>query len=81
MQAGEPVNEKFKALAVQATEIKQTSDYCSGQSETWSEVNLDAYASLIVRECIAVIEQNCGGQEHASVYALKEALFTHFDTK
>ncbi|UUX96642.1 hypothetical protein [Aquabacterium sp. J223] len=76
MQATEPTNEKIRALAFQATEIKQASDHCSGQSETWSELNLDAFARVLVEDCISLIEQQSpeGEQGLVKVGALKTAL-------
>jgi hypothetical protein len=80
MKTTDPMNQKIKALAVQATEIKQASDHCSGQSETWSEVNLDTFARILVQECVGVIEQSSVGSEQGlfSVEALKVALRAHF---
>lgn len=80
MQITDPTNQRIKALLVRATEIKQTSDHCSGHSETWSEVNFDAFAKLFVEECIALIEQ--GGieceQGLAKIEDLKKAMRGHF---
>jgi hypothetical protein len=80
MQTTEPTNQKFKALAVKATEIKQSSDHCSGQSETWSEVDFDAFARMLVEECVGVIEHHCAESERGLVGAnsLKTALRAHF---
>lgn len=81
MQTTEPTNQKFKALAVIATEIKQASDHCSGHSETWSEVNFDDFARMLVEECVSVIEQHSLRDErgHANVEFLKMALRAHFE--
>ncbi|MBI2746997.1 MAG: hypothetical protein HYX45_15595 [Burkholderiales bacterium] len=74
------MNQRIKALAVQATEIRQTSDHCSGQSETWSEMNLDTFTRILVEECAGVIKQNSAGLEQGlvSVEALKATLLSHF---
>ena len=80
MQTTEPMNQRIKALALKATEIKQASDHCSGQCETWSEVNLDIFARILVQECVGVIEQNCVASEQsmASIDAIKATLRIHF---
>ena len=80
MQTTEPTNQKFKALAVKATQIKQSNDHCSGQSETWSEVDFDAFAHMLVEECVGVIEHHCAEKEQRPVDAksLKFALHSHF---
>lgn len=81
MQITEPTNQRIKALLVQATEIKQTSDHCSGQSETWSEVNFDTFAKIFVNECIRVIDRYRTGvaQEAVNIELLKAALRSHFE--
>ncbi len=80
MQITDPTNQRIKALLVQATEIKQASDHCSGLSETWSEVNFDAFARMLVEECITIIE--LGGMEGeqglTNVEDLKTAMRVHF---
>lgn len=80
MQTTEPKNQKIKDLAIKATQIKQTSDHCSGQSETWSEVDLDAFARMLVEECVCVIEQHCveSNQDLVNAKPLKIALLAHF---
>lgn len=82
MQTTEPTNHRVKALAVQATEIKQYSDHCSGQSEARSEVNLDAFARMLVEECVSAIEQHCAKEDHGlvKVETLKVVLRAHFLT-
>ncbi|MBT9505005.1 MAG: hypothetical protein Q7K57_03255 [Burkholderiaceae bacterium] len=80
MQITDPTNQRIKALLVRATEIKQTSDHCSGHSETWSEVNFDAFAKMFVEECITIVEREGieGEQGVANVEDLKTAMRVHF---
>lgn len=80
MQTTVPTNERVKALAVQATEFKQSSDHCSGQSQSWSELNLDNFARMFVEECVSIIEQHCPGVDQCAinVEALKMALRANF---
>lgn len=72
------MNDRIRALAMRATEIKQANDHCSGQSEAWSEVNLDTYARLIVQECIDVIKHSSEGKGQVRVDAADAALRSHF---
>ena len=51
------MNEKIKQLKEQATKIVETTDHCSGASESHAEVDLEKFAELIVRECMNKIEQ------------------------
>lgn len=83
MQTTVPTGQRVKALAAQATEFKQHSDNCSGQSETWSELSLDKFAQMVVEECVNVIEQHCLGVDQSSidVNSLKIALRAHFETQ
>lgn len=83
MQTTVPTGQRVKALAVQATEFKQHSDNCSGQSETWSELNLDNFAQMFVEECVSVIEEHCLGVDQRSINfnSLKIALHAHFGTQ
>ncbi|TWO64422.1 hypothetical protein FN976_28210 [Caenimonas sedimenti] len=80
MQTTEPKSQRVKALATRATELKQHSDNCSGQSESWSELNLDKFALALVEESISVIEQHClrVDQRAIDVDSLKMALRAHF---
>jgi hypothetical protein len=80
MQTTEPTNQKIKALALKATEIKQASDHCSGESETWSEVSFDTFARMLVEECVGVIEHHCAesNQDLVNAKSLKIALLAHF---
>ena len=80
MQTTVPTGQRVKALAAQATEFKQHNDNCSGQSETWSELNLDKFAQMVVEECVSAIEQHCLGvdQNSINVNSLKIALRAHF---
>lgn len=70
----------MKALATRATEFRQHSDNCSGQSESWSELNLDTFAQMIVEECVSVIQQHSVGvdQRPINVKSLEMALRAHF---
>ena len=83
METTAPTSQRVKALATRATEFMQKSDHCSGQSETWSELNLDKFAQLLVEECVSVIEQHCQGVGQSSIDAnsLKLALRAHFETR
>lgn len=80
MQTTETTNQRIKALAVQATEIRQTSDHCSGHSETWSEINLDTFTRVLVEECAKAITQYEVGGKHKQLNAntLKATLLEHF---
>ncbi len=51
------MNDRIKELALQATEIVEITDHCSGKSESTAQVNLAKFAELIVRECIGCCEQ------------------------
>ena len=51
------MNERIKQLANKATRIVETTDHCSGASESHTEVDLAKFAELIVRECIGCCEQ------------------------
>ncbi|MFC6280386.1 hypothetical protein [Polaromonas aquatica] len=83
MQTTVPTSQRLKALATHATEFKQNSDHCSGQSESWSELDLDKFAQMFVEECISVVEQHCLGvdQHPINVDSLKIALRVHFGTQ
>ncbi|WP_139352033.1 hypothetical protein [Polaromonas sp. A23] len=83
MQTTLPTSQRVKALANQATEFKQNSDNCSGQSESWSELNFDKFAQIFVEECVSVIEQHCLSvdQRPINVSSLKMALRAHFGTE
>jgi hypothetical protein len=48
------MNEKIKQLKEQATKIVETTDHCSGASESHAEVDLEKFAELIVAECVSV---------------------------
>ena len=80
MQVINATNPRIKALAFQATEIREDNDHCSGHSETWSEINFDTFARLIVEECIGVVEKDCKSdpQDLVSVEAIKSKLRLHF---
>lgn len=75
-----PTNQRVKGLVVQATEFKQDCDNCSGQSESWSELNFDTFVRMFVEECVSVIEQNCqvDDQRQDNVESLKMAVRAHF---
>lgn len=83
MQTTLPTSQRVRALATQATELKQHSDNCSGQSESWSELNFDKFAQMFVEECVSVIEQHCLGvdQRPINVDSLRMALRAHFGTQ
>lgn len=83
MQTTVPTSQRVRALATQATELKQHSDNCSGQSESWSELNFDKFAQIFVEECVSVIEQHCLSvdQRPINVSSLKMALRAHFGTQ
>ena len=51
------MNERIKLLANKAIRIVVTTDHCSGESESHTEVDLEKFAELIVRECIGCCEQ------------------------
>ncbi len=80
MQTTEPTNQRVQALAVRATEIKQTNDHCSGHSETWSEINLDTFTRVLVEECAKAMAQSGvgGAHEQLSADVLKATLLEHF---
>ena len=50
------MNERTKQLANKATRIVETTDHCSGESESHTEVDLEKFAELIVKECVGVAE-------------------------
>ena len=83
MQTTVPTSQRVRALVTQATEFKQTSDNCSGQSESWSELNFDKFAQMFVDECVSVIEQHCLRVDPRSINgkSLKVALHAHFGTQ
>ncbi len=83
MQTTLPTSQRVRTLATQATEFKQSSDNCSGQSESWSELNFDKFAQIFVEECVSVIEQQCLGLDRGpiNVNSLKMALHAHFGTQ
>ncbi|WP_057598100.1 hypothetical protein [Variovorax paradoxus] len=83
MQTTVPTSQRVKALAAQATEFKQHSDNCSGQSETWSELNLDKFVQMLVEECVGKIEEHCleVDQRSINLNSLKSALRAHFETQ
>ena len=51
---GRKMNEKIKQLKEQATKIVETTDHCSGASESHAEVDLEKFAELIVKEALQV---------------------------
>ena len=51
------MNERIKLLANKAIRIVVTTDHCSGESESHTEVDFEKFAELIVRECIGCCEQ------------------------
>lgn len=83
MQTTAPTNQRVRALATRATEFKQKSDHCSGQSDTWTELSLDKFAQMLVEECVSVIEQHWQGNDPSSIDldSLKMALRAHLGTQ
>ena len=51
------MNERIKQLANKATRIVETTDHCSGASESHTEVDLAKFAELIVKEMCGMMEQ------------------------
>ena len=45
------MNERIQQLAIEATKIVETTDHCSGDSESHTEVDVEKFAELIVRMC------------------------------
>ena len=80
MQAINSTNPKIKALATRAMDFKESSHHCTGKTETWTEINFDTFARLVVEECIGVAERNAkpGDQDLVSIDTLKSALSAHF---
>lgn len=83
MQTTAPTSQRVRALVTRATEFKQKSDHCSGQSDTWTELSLDKFAQMVVEECVSVIEKHCEGDDQSSIdfNSLKMALRAHFGTQ
>ena len=52
------MNERIQELKKQATKIVETTDHCTGVSESRIEVDLEKFAELIVRECAEVARLN-----------------------
>ena len=59
------MNERIQELANKATRIVETTDHCSGASESHTEVDLAKFAELIVRECAQVC------RDQPNVFAMK----------
>ena len=55
------MNERIQELANKATRIVETTDHCSGASESHTEVDLAKFAELIVKECADVGERYADG--------------------
>lgn len=60
------MNQKIKTLLIRATEMKEAKDHCTGQSNSWTEINHETFARLIVEQCIGLIEQNSEGDAQAA---------------
>ncbi len=52
------MNERIKQLERQATKIVETTDHCSGASESHAEVDLEKFAESIVREMLQTCEDH-----------------------
>ena len=52
------MNERIKQLANKATRIVETTDHCSGESESHTEVDLEKFAELIVKEMLQTCEDH-----------------------
>jgi hypothetical protein len=50
------MNERIKKLKEQATKIVETTDHCSGASESHAEVDLEKFAELIVIKCAEIAD-------------------------
>ena len=50
------MNERIRELKKQATKIVETTDHCTGVSESRIEVDLEKFAELIVKECAKVAD-------------------------
>jgi hypothetical protein len=74
------MNQKIKTLLIQATEMKEAKDHCTGQSNTWTEINHETFARLIVEQCIGLIEQDSqrDAQAASRAKALADTLRKHF---
>ncbi|RZI65288.1 MAG: hypothetical protein EOP13_31830 [Pseudomonas sp.] len=80
MQAINSTHPKIKALATRAMDFKESSDHCTGKTETWTEINFDTFARLMIEECIGVAGKNAqpSDPDLVSIDTLKSALRTHF---
>ena len=67
------MNERIKQLAEQATEIVETTDHCSGKSESTAQVNLAKFAELIVKETLQVAR---AGIEYGD--GMEDAVYKYF---
>ena len=66
------MNQRTQELVEQATRIIETTDHCSGVSESCTEVDLEKFAELIVKECAIV------GMVMTDDHFDVEALYKHF---
>lgn len=66
------MNQRTQELVEQATRIIETTDHCSGVSESCTEVDLEKFAELIVRECAYF--SMVATDDHYDV----DALYRHF---
>ena len=67
------MNERIKELAEQATRIVETTDHCSGESESHTEVDLEKFAELIVKETLQVAR---AGIEYGD--SMEDAVYKYF---
>ena len=67
------MNERIKQLANKATRIVETTDHCSGASESHTEVDLAKFAELIVKETLQVAR---AGIEYGD--SMEDAVYKYF---
>lgn len=67
------MNERIKQLANKATRIVETTDHCSGESESHTEVDLEKFAELIIKETLEVAR---AGIEYGD--GMEDAVYKYF---
>ena len=79
------MNERIRKLLNEATKIVETTDHCSGDSESHTEVDVEKFAELIVGECMRMCDVAAIGYEsHGHMkeangcYSAKEYIEEHF---
>ena len=70
------MNERIKQLANKATRIVETTDHCSGASESHTEVDLAKFAELIVKETLQVAR---AGIEYGD--GMEDAVYKYFGVR